>query len=606
MRILELSLRNYRVFEQVDLELPARVIGIFGANGAGKSTLVESIQFALYGAGRTKKDQIRTHGVLTEAWVRLLFEHGGRQYEVRRVIKGKNHAIEAELLMGDASLAVGVREVDEEVRKLLRMDQQVFRSSVFAEQKQVDAFSDLTKSKRQEMVLRLLGIRPVDEARTAARKEARDLKKRAEDLAGALPDLTEREAALASAREALAKAAARAEEAAEALGSARAAAEAAREAFEESDRARQEVEQVAGLLAAAEEERERLSARRDELSSRIEASRKDLEELPGLEREALDLAGAREALEAARRWAEVAVELREAEAALASSADVDPAPLLAATEEARATLKEAEAAAHRAVAGREGAERDLDRAESELAKAGELDASKPCPTCGQPLGDAFQDVVRHREEEARELRAALDAAAAAAEKAEKARTKAETVAEKAVAEAEDARKASEQRSSLEVAADKLRAKAAKAAEPFDGEPPAVDELEARAARAEEVAEHLASLRAQQAGLDQAQADLDSASADLDACLAKITDLTERRDALSFSPERHAELRKRDAEARAAAEQAVRDEREASDAKKDAEREVASLASAIDQVKEAKARAGELQDEARYADRVSLL
>ena len=28
MRALELSLRNYRVFEEVDLELPARVIGI--------------------------------------------------------------------------------------------------------------------------------------------------------------------------------------------------------------------------------------------------------------------------------------------------------------------------------------------------------------------------------------------------------------------------------------------------------------------------------------------------------------------------------------------------------------------------------------------------
>ncbi|HEV3474623.1 MAG TPA: AAA family ATPase, partial [Actinomycetota bacterium] len=63
MRILELSLRNYRVFEELDLELPARVIGIFGPNGAGKSTLIESIAFALYGRARTAKDQIRTDGV---------------------------------------------------------------------------------------------------------------------------------------------------------------------------------------------------------------------------------------------------------------------------------------------------------------------------------------------------------------------------------------------------------------------------------------------------------------------------------------------------------------------------------------------------------------
>ena len=93
MRVLELSLRNYRIFEEVDLELPARVIGIFGVNGAGKSTLMESIAFACYGvdAARTKKQEIRTHGVLTDCEVRLVFEHAGQPYEVRRTISGKGH-----------------------------------------------------------------------------------------------------------------------------------------------------------------------------------------------------------------------------------------------------------------------------------------------------------------------------------------------------------------------------------------------------------------------------------------------------------------------------------------------------------------------------------
>ncbi|MGH2709918.1 MAG: AAA family ATPase [Actinomycetota bacterium] len=83
MYLRELSLRNYRVFGQVDLELPSRVIGIFGPNGAGKSALVGSILFGLFGIDRTAKDQIRTHGVLTDCEVRIAFEHGGRTYEVR-------------------------------------------------------------------------------------------------------------------------------------------------------------------------------------------------------------------------------------------------------------------------------------------------------------------------------------------------------------------------------------------------------------------------------------------------------------------------------------------------------------------------------------------
>ena len=92
MRVAELSLRNYRVYEELDLELPARVIGIFGPNGSGKSTIVESILWALYGRARTAKSEIRTQGLLTDCEVRLVFEHGGSQYEVRRWIRGKNHA----------------------------------------------------------------------------------------------------------------------------------------------------------------------------------------------------------------------------------------------------------------------------------------------------------------------------------------------------------------------------------------------------------------------------------------------------------------------------------------------------------------------------------
>ncbi|HKX24793.1 MAG TPA: SMC family ATPase, partial [Actinomycetota bacterium] len=176
MRVLELSLRNYRVFEEVDLELPARVIGIFGPNGAGKSSLIEAIAFAVYGRARTHKNQIRTDGVLADCAVRLVFEHAAQQYEVRRTIKGKGHQTEAELYVGGKQLAAGVTEVDQELARLLRMDVHVFRASVFAEQKQLDAFSDVTRAKRKEMVLRLLGVRPVDEARTAARKEARDVK----------------------------------------------------------------------------------------------------------------------------------------------------------------------------------------------------------------------------------------------------------------------------------------------------------------------------------------------------------------------------------------------------------------------------------------------
>ena len=40
MRVTRLRLANFRIFPELDLELPPGVVGIYGPNGSGKSTLV--------------------------------------------------------------------------------------------------------------------------------------------------------------------------------------------------------------------------------------------------------------------------------------------------------------------------------------------------------------------------------------------------------------------------------------------------------------------------------------------------------------------------------------------------------------------------------------
>ena len=82
----------------------------------------------------------------------------------------------------------GVTDVRKYVESVLGMDDQSFRASVFAEQKQVSAFSDVTADKRRELVLRLLGITPLDKARDLARTDARDRKKVHDALSQKLPD----------------------------------------------------------------------------------------------------------------------------------------------------------------------------------------------------------------------------------------------------------------------------------------------------------------------------------------------------------------------------------------------------------------------------------
>ncbi len=66
-----------------------------GPNGSGKSTLVEAISWVLYGSGsvdRTDKEGIKRSGAGSndDCSVKIIFELGGVQYQVRRAMRGKN------------------------------------------------------------------------------------------------------------------------------------------------------------------------------------------------------------------------------------------------------------------------------------------------------------------------------------------------------------------------------------------------------------------------------------------------------------------------------------------------------------------------------------
>ncbi|MER3453130.1 MAG: SMC family ATPase, partial [Acidimicrobiia bacterium] len=89
MLIKRLRLRNYRVYEdELDLDLPPGLVGIYGPNGSGKSTLLEAVRWALFGEARTDKGLIRSAGVSGECVAEVTFEHEGHLYVVRRTVSG--------------------------------------------------------------------------------------------------------------------------------------------------------------------------------------------------------------------------------------------------------------------------------------------------------------------------------------------------------------------------------------------------------------------------------------------------------------------------------------------------------------------------------------
>ncbi len=190
MLIDRIYLRNYRVFEQeLDLALPPGLVGVYGPNGAGKSTLLESVLWALWGQARTKKEEIPTAGARGECIAEVSFEHEGHIYLVRRAITGANATVRAEAHCDGLAMAEGVRDTGRYVHSVLGMDDRAFRASVFAEQKQLAAFSNQGPAERRKLVLALLGVTPLDAARDKARADARHTAEQHERLRAMLPDI---------------------------------------------------------------------------------------------------------------------------------------------------------------------------------------------------------------------------------------------------------------------------------------------------------------------------------------------------------------------------------------------------------------------------------
>ena len=608
MRVLELSLRNYRVFEEVDLEIPARVIGIFGENGAGKTTLVESLAFALYGvdAARTKKQEIRTHGVLTDCEVRVVFEHAGSQFEVRRSIKGRGHTPEAELYGGELLLASGTTDVDAELRRLLHMDLHVFRSSVYAEQKQLDAFSDLSPARRKEMALRLLGIKPVDDARTFARREARATRESAGQLEDAVADIAALEAEVKEAKDAAAEAAKGARAAAVELKTATTKAKAARKAFQEIDAARERVEKLTVRLRAKIEQREAVVERGEELAERAGGIRERLALLPALQDE-LERAGDVESrLRAGTRLADALEKLAAAQKRLADVPQGDADAVRDALSVAETTLAKARDASARAAAERSHAASLEEAAEDRLVRAAEADPTQPCPTCGRPLGDDFADYVKHCRADVAAAKKTASAAERAVKQAATALSRAQKAFDNATKNAQAAFDAERRRTQLAENAEALRDEVEVLAEPFDGRPPDLDVLRADADRISALGKEIAELAAERKHLTQLETDLAAAEERLRAIDAELSALSDEAEAIAFDPRAYDERRSALDEAERTLEGATVAEREASDEAKDADKQLAVVSAALEQSRQTAARVDELRSEARYVERVAML
>ncbi len=398
MRIISLQLRNYRVYRELDLELPGGVVGVYGANGSGKSTLLEAITWVLFGKARTQKQHLPSSGSQGECSVTLVFEHEGHHYTVRRSIAGVAFNVKARVTLGEQVAADGPTDVDRYLQSVLGMDAVAFRASVFAEQKQLAAFSDQAPDKRRQMVLQLLGITPVERARDTARSHSREVQAQLDRAAPLLSSVADAEARVVETLAAVAIAKAADE----------AAAQKATAALARARLARSAVDALTDARAADALIRERGNAvrvRREELATRVQR-------LTGERQQVLAERDAFGAAEAASGTDEhlsekLSEQLRLHKVIAAANgrlAKLQPpkhatGPSTDDISSAR-HIMDTLALQRATLTGQlAGADDRLQAARNTSDETAGLDGADGCPLCGQPLGESVAQMRQHRSDE---------------------------------------------------------------------------------------------------------------------------------------------------------------------------------------------------------------
>ncbi len=175
---LRLELKNFLAYRSPDV---LRFDGIHlacltGSNGAGKSSLLDAITWALWGQARAKRDDELVHMGQTDMLVQLDFEQEGTNYRVvrRRSRKGRGTgALDLFSIVDGQPNTLSepsIRETQDKINRLLRLDYETFTNSAFLQQGKADAFTTKAPAHRKQILSDILGLAQWEQYEEAAKE----------------------------------------------------------------------------------------------------------------------------------------------------------------------------------------------------------------------------------------------------------------------------------------------------------------------------------------------------------------------------------------------------------------------------------------------------
>ncbi len=175
---VRLEIKNFLAYRSPD---PLRFEGIHlacltGANGAGKSSLLDAITWALWGEARAKRDDDLVHIGQSDMHVQLDFEQEGTIYRVLRRRSRKQRGVGTldlfALVDGQPNTLSepSIRETQQKINRLLKLDYETFVHSAFLQQGKADAFTTKPPAQRKQILSDILGLAQWEKYEEAAKE----------------------------------------------------------------------------------------------------------------------------------------------------------------------------------------------------------------------------------------------------------------------------------------------------------------------------------------------------------------------------------------------------------------------------------------------------
>ena len=193
---LKLTLHNFMSYRDPD---PLDFSGLHlaclsGNNGHGKSALLDAITWALWGRARSNQADELIHLGQSDMSVDFEFALGEQRYRVIRSRERKGRSGKSDLQL-QVSQAEGewrpiteptVRDTEQAIINLLRMDYDTFINSAFLMQGRADEFTVKPANQRKQILANILGLGVYDDYEARAKERAREHKQEAVRLSAQL------------------------------------------------------------------------------------------------------------------------------------------------------------------------------------------------------------------------------------------------------------------------------------------------------------------------------------------------------------------------------------------------------------------------------------